>query len=136
MSDEYPTLDALVALGFERREPEFGTEAVGYRFHYLDLKASATISRYFQPDVLLSGVLNTGRTLSQIEHHLPASLGTPQEAACLGKLRSQIGPVRSRALASLVSGGRTPLGPRAGRPRETGESGKVRGLPGSLRGKP
>ena len=81
MSDEYPTLDALVALGFERREPKFGTEAVGYRFHYLDLKASASTSRYFQPDVLLSGVLNTGRTLCQIEHHLPASLGTPQEAA-------------------------------------------------------
>ena len=31
--------------------------------------------------MLLNGVLNTGRTLSQIEHHLPASLGTPQEAA-------------------------------------------------------
>ena len=81
MSDKYPTLDALVALGFEHREPEFGMKTVGYRFRYLDLKASATISRYFQPDVLLSGVLNTGRTLSQIEHHLPASLGTPQEAA-------------------------------------------------------
>ena len=81
MSGQYPTLDALVALGFEHREPEFGMEAVGYRFRYLDLKASATISMYFRPDVLLSGVLNTGRTLSQIEHHLSGDLGTPQEAA-------------------------------------------------------
>ena len=81
MSDKYPTLDALVALGFEHREPEFGMKTVGYRFRYLDLKASASISMYFRPDVLLSGVLNTGRTLSQIEHHLSGDLGTPQEAA-------------------------------------------------------
>ena len=81
MSDEYPTLDALVALGFEHREPIFGMKTVGYRFHYLDLEASASISMYFRPDVLLSGVLDTGRTLSQIKHHLPGDLGTPQEAA-------------------------------------------------------
>ena len=70
MSDQYPTLDALVALGFEHREPKFGDKTVGYRFRYLDLKASASISMYFQPEVLLDGVLKTGRTLSQIEHHL------------------------------------------------------------------
>ena len=77
MSDKYPTLDALVALGFEHREPEFGMKTVGYRFRYLDLKASATISRYFRPDVLLSGVLDTGRTLSQIEHHLSGRVSGP-----------------------------------------------------------
>ena len=57
MSDKYPTLDALVALGFEHREPKFGMKTVGYQFHYLDLKASASISMYFRLDVLLNGVL-------------------------------------------------------------------------------
>ena len=81
MSGQYPTLDALLALGFEHRESKFGMKTVGYQFRYLDLKASALISRYFQSVVLLDGVLNTGRTLSHIEHHVPPALGTLQEAA-------------------------------------------------------
>ena len=85
MSDQYPTIDSLVALGFERRVHGTGMDAamgtVGYRFRYLDLKATGAATRYFQPIVLLGGVLNTGRSLGIIEHHIPPDLETPEEAA-------------------------------------------------------
>ena len=40
LSGPCPTLESLVALGFEHREPQHGAEAVGYRFVLLDLVAA------------------------------------------------------------------------------------------------
>ena len=81
MSDKYPTIDSLIALGFERRESETGLETVGYRFRLLDLKALASINRHLQPVVGLRGILNTGRTLGLIEDDIPPDLGCAREAA-------------------------------------------------------
>ena len=102
MSDQYPTIDSLVALGFERRVHGTGMDAamgtVSYRFRYLDLTATGAVSRYFQPIVLLGGVLNTGRSLGIIEHYIPPDLETPEEAAAwvsyvLRSARSKLEPL-------------------------------------------
>ena len=79
--DEYLTLASLVELGFERRGRVYGAIAVGYRFCNLDMTASGVTNMYFRPEVLLTGVLNTGRTMGLVELHIPPDLETPREAA-------------------------------------------------------
>ena len=100
MTEAYPTLESLVALGFERRGRVYGAIAVGYRFRYLDLIASGMTNMYFRPEVFLSGVLNTGRTMGLVELHIPPDLATPQEAAAwttyaLKPYRSDLEPLPS-----------------------------------------
>ena len=81
MSGPCPTLDSLIALGFERREPQHGAETVGYRFVHLDLVACHVMNLYAREVVLLSGVVETRRTLSIVESQIPNDLGSPSEAA-------------------------------------------------------
>ena len=81
MSGPCPTLDSLISLGFERREPQHGAETVGYRFVHLDLVACHVMNLYAREVVLLSGVVETRRTLSIVESQIPNDLGSPSEAA-------------------------------------------------------
>jgi hypothetical protein len=81
MTQLCPTLSNLLLLGFERRPSEFGMATVGYRFPFLDLTASHGVNMYQHEVVLLGGVLNTGRTLAQIESQLPVDLETPEAAS-------------------------------------------------------
>ena len=81
MSDSCPTLDFLIALGFERREPKYGAETVGYRFVHLDLEALHVMNLYARYVVLLSGVVETRRTVGVVEEQIPNDLGSPSEAA-------------------------------------------------------
>ena len=81
MSDPCPTLESLVELGFEHRTTGAGLEGIGYRFVHLDLDAVHVMNLYGRYTVLLSGVLNTGRTMAVIEEQIPNDLGTALEAA-------------------------------------------------------
>ena len=81
MSGPCPTLDSLIALGFERREPQHGAETASYRFVHLDLVACHVMNLYAREVVLLSGVVETRRTLSIVESQIPNDLGSPSEAA-------------------------------------------------------
>lgn len=81
MSDLCPTLVSLIALGFERRKSRAGLEGVGYRFVHLDLDAVHVRNLYARYVVLLSGVLDTRRTLATIEEQIPPDLEDPVEAA-------------------------------------------------------
>ena len=81
MSSSCPTLDSLIALGFERREPRFGMETVGYKFKHLDLVASHGMYMYARYVVMLSGVDSTGRTLGTAESQISPDLGSALEAA-------------------------------------------------------
>ena len=79
-----PTLDSLIALGFEPRKTGDQVEevkAVCYRFACLDLDARHVMNLYARQVVLLSSVLNTGRTLATIESQIPDDLGNAFEAA-------------------------------------------------------
>lgn len=67
MSDLCPTLRSLLALGFERRPPEYASHIVAYRFTCLDLKAFHAINRYFCKVVFLSGVLHTRASMSRVK---------------------------------------------------------------------
>ena len=81
MSGPCPTIDSLIALGFEPRQTSAGLDGVGYRFVHLDLDAVHLMNLYVRYVVLLSGVLNTGRTVAVIEDQIPNDLGTSVEAA-------------------------------------------------------
>ena len=81
MSSSCPTLDSLIALGFERREPRFGMETVGYKFKHLDLVASHGMYMYARYVVMLSGVDSTGRTLGTVKSQVSPDLGSALEAA-------------------------------------------------------
>ena len=81
MRNPFPTLDSLVALGFEPRRTSAGLEGVGYRFLHLDLDAVHVMNLYAQYVVLLSGVLTTERSNAVIEDQIPIDLGSPLEAA-------------------------------------------------------
>ena len=81
MSDPCPTIDSLIALGFERRTTKAGIEGVGYRFAHLDLNAVHVRNLYARYVVLLSGVLQTRRSLAIIEDQIPNDLGSTSEAA-------------------------------------------------------
>ena len=98
MSDPCPTLDSLIALGFERRTTQGGLDGVGYRFVHLDLDAVHVMNMYARYVVLLSGVINTGRTVATVESQIPGDLGSALEAAAwvsyaLGSHRSELEPL-------------------------------------------
>ena len=81
MSGPCPTIDSLTALGFEHRKTQAGLEGVGYRFAHLDLDAVHVMNMYARYVVLLSGVVETSRTLAIIESQIPNDLGSALEAA-------------------------------------------------------
>ena len=81
MSGSSPTLDSLIALGFERKKTSDGPEGVGYRFAHLDLDAVHVTNTSARDVVLLSGVLDTGHTLATIEGQIPNDLTSALEAA-------------------------------------------------------
>ena len=81
MSGACPTIDSLIALGFEHRKTGAGLDGVGYRFVHLDLDAAHVMNLYARYVVTLSGVLETGRTLAIIEDQIPTDLESPLEAA-------------------------------------------------------
>ncbi len=98
MSGPCPTLDSLIALGFEHRKTQAGLEGVGYRFVHLDLDAVHVMNLYARYVVLLSGILNTGRTVAIIEDQIPPDLGSASEAAAwvsyaLKSHRSELEPL-------------------------------------------
>ena len=98
MSDPCPTIDSLIALGFERRTTKAGIEGVGYRFPHLDLDAVHVMNLYARYVVLLSGVLQTRRSLAIIEDQIPNDLRSPSEAAAwvsyaLNSHRSDLEPL-------------------------------------------
>ena len=105
MSGSCPTLDSLIALGFERwrrqrrsqgyrevsadalfaihglREPALGADAVVYGFAACDLFCSHTMTRYMRMAIRVHGVIYTGITLSEIDTEIPDHLEEPSEAA-------------------------------------------------------
>ena len=81
MSVSSPTLDSLIALGFERKKTSDGLEGVGYRFAHLDLDAVHVTNPSARDVVLLSGVLDTGQTLATVEGEIPNDLTSALEAA-------------------------------------------------------
>ena len=81
MKGKCPTLVSLANLGFRECRTEIGQEAVGFRFETLDVLASASVNSYFQSTVLLSGVVDTGRTIALVECHIPPNLELAAEAA-------------------------------------------------------
>ena len=54
---------------------------MGYRFVHLDLEALHLMNLDVRYVVLLSGVINTGRILAEVESQIPNDLGSPLEAA-------------------------------------------------------
>ncbi|MCY4364610.1 MAG: hypothetical protein OXE17_00050 [Chloroflexi bacterium] len=100
MADQCPTIGSLIALGFEIGKTSAGLDGAGYKFVHLDLDAVHVINPNARPVVLLSGVLNTGRTLALIEDQIPDDLGNPLEAAAwvtyaLRSHRSDLEPLPS-----------------------------------------
>ena len=98
LSDPCPTIDSLIALGFERREPKYGAETAAYRFPNLELEAIHVMNLYARYVVLLSGFLNTGRTMATIEDQIPTDLESALEAAAwvsyaLRSHKSDLGPL-------------------------------------------
>ena len=98
MSGPCLTIDSLIALGFEHRKTQAGLEGVGYRFVHLDLDAVHVMNLNARYVVLLSGVLNTGRTVAVIEDQIPNDLGSALEAAAwvsyaLRSHRSELEPL-------------------------------------------
>ena len=84
MRGSCPTLDSLIALGFEPRntgDRVAEVKAVCYRFACLDLDARHVMNLSARQVILLSGVLTTGRTLATIESQIPDDLGNAFEAA-------------------------------------------------------
>ena len=81
MSGSSPTLESLIALGFERKKTRDGPEGVGYRFAHLDLDAVHVTNTSARDVVLLSGILDTGNTLATIEGQIPNDLTSALEAA-------------------------------------------------------
>ena len=81
MSSSCPTIQSLITLGFERREPRFGMETVGYKFKHLDLVASHGMYMYARYVVMLSDVVSTGRTSGTVESQVSPDLGSALEAA-------------------------------------------------------
>ena len=98
MSGPCPTIDSLIALGFEPRETQSGLDQFCYRFPNLDLVAGHVMNRYARYVVLLTGVIETARTLAIIETQIPPDLGSASEAAAwvsyaLKSHRSQLEPL-------------------------------------------
>lgn len=76
-----PTLRSLLALGFERRPPEYASVIVAYRFKFLDLKAFHAINRYYREVVFLSGVFNSGDCIGELQSQIPDDLDDERTAA-------------------------------------------------------
>ena len=98
MSDPCPTIDSLIALGFERRKTRSGLEGAGYRFVHLDLEALHAMNMYGRDVVLLSGVVETRRTVGLVESQIPDEIGSALEAAAwvsyaLKSYRSELEPL-------------------------------------------
>ena len=81
LSSPCPTLDALVELGFERRQPRGGAETVGYSFVHFDVVGRHGMNRFGRYVVLISGVRHTERTISIIDIEIPSDLESVSEAA-------------------------------------------------------
>ena len=116
-------LTVSLLLGFERREPKYGAETAAYRFPNLELEAVHVMNLYARYVVLLSGVLNTRRTMATIEDQIPTDLESALEAAAwvsyaLRSYRSDLEPP-----AGLVCRRRTSLEPRTAR---TGRYARIR----------
>ena len=123
MSGRCPTLDSLIALGFERQRPESG-DILCYRFASLELVAMhpditgrgamagvpsalrptfsgeylETMNQYKGYVVWLTGTPVTPRTVSEIQNPLPPDLSSAPEAAAwvsyvLRSHRSDLGPL-------------------------------------------
>ena len=122
MTDLCPTLDSLIALGFERwegqrrprgygqgpadalvaihglREPVPGTPSVFYEFAAFDLFCSHTMSMFMRTTVRVHGVIYTGRTLDEIDGEIPDNFEDPLEASAwvsyvLRPHREELGPL-------------------------------------------
>ena len=114
MSDPCPTLDSLIALGFEDRPPVIQVQpsirwmvpqvhqsplvSVCYRFADFDLVASPTLNSFNVPVVELIGYCGDDRSLSIIEGQIPPNLRTTSEAAAwvsfaLRSHRSELEPL-------------------------------------------
>lgn len=98
LSSSCPTIESLVALGFERRTTGGGLTGVGYRFVNLDLEAVDVHNLRARYVVLLSGVLETRRRLGVIEEQIPPDLGSSVEAGAwvsyaLRSYRSDLEPL-------------------------------------------
>ena len=98
MSGPCPTIDSLIALGFEHRTTQAGLQGVGYKFVHLDLDVVHVMNMYARYVVLLSGVINTSRTVALIESQIPNDLGSALEAAAwvsyaLASHRSELEPL-------------------------------------------
>lgn len=76
-----PTINSLIALGFEGRRTTAGLEGVGYRFVHLDLEAVPVMNLYARDVVLLTGVVHTHFSLGTVESQIPTDLGSALEAA-------------------------------------------------------
>ena len=97
MSGPWPTLEILLELGFEDRPPVTQVQSsslwmvpdqlrsplvsVCCRFALFDLVASPGMNTFGAHVVLLSGVVETTRTLAFIEGQIPTDLGSALEAA-------------------------------------------------------
>ena len=93
-----PTLNSLLELGFEHREPVVISDTVGFRFGPLDLTASHMMNMYARYVVVLGGTIDTGRTFSVVDHQIPDDLEDSLEAAAwisyvLRSNRSDLGPL-------------------------------------------
>ena len=98
MIDPCATIDSLIALGFERRRTRSGLEGAGYRFANLDLDALHAMNMYGRNVVLLSGVVETKRTVGLVESQIPDDVGSAPEAAAwvsyaLQSYRSDLEPL-------------------------------------------
>ena len=98
MSNPCPTMQSLIALGFEERDSTSGAETVGYRFVHLDINASEVMNLYGRRIVYLTGLFKTAREMDQVDFHLPTNLGSSLEAAAwvsyaLKSFKSQIQPL-------------------------------------------
>ena len=126
MTNPCLTLRSLLALGFERRPPEYVADIVGFRFRFLDLKAWRGVNRYFCEVVFLGGVLDTGRTIAEVQGEIPPDLQDERTTAAwvamaLGSLCRDLQPlpawleqgIRDRGLVKLRLG--TPASPEAKR---------------------
>ena len=98
-----PYYNATISFGlpYEPEDSQYGKsrlEGVGYRFVHLDLGAVHVMNLYGRYVVLLSGVVETRRTLGLVESQIPNDIGSALEAAAwvsyaLESYRSQLEPL-------------------------------------------
>lgn len=125
MSSLCPTLRSLLALGFERRPPEYATYIVAYRFKFLDLKAFHAINRYYRKVVFLSGVFSSCDSIGEVQSQIPDNLDDERTTAAwvalaLRSYRRDLSPfpqwleqgMRDRHLVNLHPGSSPPPEPK------------------------